>query len=124
MKVIFTLPQSLQAPGRKVAAPVQWPKTPLAYVEWFSRQSTTANKTHGMFQISRAYDSAGRPQGAVIPITNIRQNCMLFPLFPKTPKGNTSIQSLADWCSDNTLDKAKVFLINNFLNKYAYQTLW
>jgi len=78
-----------------------------------------------MYQISRAYDSQGHIQGSVIPLTNIRQSCMLFPIFPKLQTATGSSAHLfADWTSENSLDRASRFLINNFLHKYAYQTLW
>jgi len=98
---------------------------PLAYVEWFTRQAVTPNKNHGMYQISRAYDSQGRIQGSVIPLSNIRQSCMLFPIFPKSQTGTaSSAHPFEDWTPENTLDRANRFLVNNFLHKYAYQTVW
>jgi len=118
VKVIFTLPQTLQAPGYTMTAPSQWPMTPLAYVEWFTSQGPVANITHSMYKFSKAFDSQGQPQGAVIPISNIRQSCMLFPIFPRKQKIPT------DWRPDNIVDKVQSFLINNCLNKYSYQTLW
>jgi hypothetical protein len=118
MKVIFTLPGTLQAPGYTKAAPSYWPTTPLAYMEWFTPQGPVANKTHSMYKISKAFDSQGRPQGTIIPISNIRQSCMLFPIFPK----NQRIPG--DWHPNNILDKVESFLISNWLNKYSYQTLW
>ncbi len=50
MKVIFTLPKVIQVPGFQNPAPEQWPKAPLAYVEWFTRQAPVANKVHGIIR--------------------------------------------------------------------------
>ena len=88
-------------------------------MEWYTHQGPEleADKVHGMYHISRATDSQGRRQGAVIPLSNIRQSCMLFPVF----KGN---REEANWQPDNVLDGTDAFLINNFLNKYSYQTIW
>lgn len=75
-----------------------------------------------MYKISRSYDTQGRQQGSIIPLSNIRQSCMLIPIFPKprTPEA----KNLDNWTSDNVLDKATSFLINNFLDFYAFQTIW
>ncbi|PPR07087.1 hypothetical protein CVT26_005304, partial [Gymnopilus dilepis] len=82
VKVIFSLPEKIPAPGQPISAPPSWPKKPLAYVEWYTRQGSIANATHGMYQISKSKpDKDGRRPGEVIPLSNIRQSCMLFPLF-------------------------------------------
>jgi len=120
VKVIFTLPAKLQGPGYESAAPSQWPKNPLAYIEWFTPQGTIANRVHGMYKISKAYDSQGHRQGTVIPLSNICQSCMLFPSFPKSRTGTIP----DNWHSDNILDKVESFFINNWLHKYSYQTIW
>ncbi len=117
VKVIFTLPTKIEAPGTHILAPSSWPKGPLAYVEWYTCQVSTAHKVHGMYQISKATDTHGRWQGAIIPLTNIRQSCMLFPVFKGVP-------AEAKWHYDNVLDRADTFLINNWLSKYSYQTIW
>jgi hypothetical protein len=121
VKVIFTLPKVIQGPGFQNPAPEQWPKAPLAYVEWFTRQAPVANKVHGMYQISKAYDSQKRRQGSIILLSNIRQSCMLFPIFPKSTLPDSDYST---WKPDNILDLAKTFIINNWLSKYSYQTLW
>jgi len=117
VKVIFTLPKTIVAPGMHIEAPQRWPKGPLAYVEWYTRQATVTHKDHGMYHISKAKDSHGRQQGTIIPLANIRQSCMLFPVF-------SGHADEARWLPHNVLDKADSFLINNWLNKYSYQTIW
>ncbi|KAF8906944.1 hypothetical protein CPB84DRAFT_1844079 [Gymnopilus junonius] len=54
VKVIFSLPDKLPAPGQPISVPASWPKMPLAYVEWYTRQPPLANSTHGMYQISKS----------------------------------------------------------------------
>jgi len=59
VKVIFTLPKTIVAPGMHIEAPQRWPKGFLAYVEWYTRQAIIAHKDHGMYQISKEKDSHG-----------------------------------------------------------------
>ena len=71
-----------------------------------------------MYEVKKA-DNTHRTkvQGAIIPLSNIRQNCMLFPRF--------SSSGVPDhWSCDSILDVADSFLINNWSSKYAYQTIW
>ena len=122
VKVIFTLPKTIQRPGYIEQAPKEWPTEPLAYIEWYRRQASIADKTHGMYKISASYDTQGRGQGSIISLSNIRQSCMLIPIFPKpqTPEA----KKLENWTPDNVLDEATSFLINNFLDLYTFQTVW
>lgn len=121
LRVIFTLPKNLKGPGSLIPIPVQWPKTPLAYIEWYTRQGRVADKNHGMYSIIRAYDSKGRSQGTIIPLSDIRQSCMLCPV---TPRNLEEAKEAEKWEYDSVLDDAKTFLINNWVSKYAYQTLY
>ncbi|KAJ3737874.1 hypothetical protein EV360DRAFT_13611, partial [Lentinula raphanica] len=52
---------------------------PLAYITWFTRFKSAPDKTTGMYRIEPAVASNGIPQGAIIPLSNIRQSCMLVP---------------------------------------------
>lgn len=122
VKIIFSLPKIIQRPGFQEPAPKEWPTQPLAYVEWYTRQGSLADKTHGMYKIFPAYDSQGCQQGSIIPLSNIRQSCMLIPIFPK-PRTQEA-KNLESWTPGNILDKAKAFLINNFLDLYTFQTVW
>jgi hypothetical protein len=117
VRVVFCLPKSIQRPGFLMPLPAYLPQNPLAYVEWYTRQGQAANATHGMYTISRAYDTNGQPQGSVIPLSSIRQSCMLIPVFP-----NSSEEF--NWMADDVLDKADRFMINNWSSKYAYQTIY
>ncbi len=106
VKVIFSLPPFIDGPGSSTQSPTVWPKIPLAYIEWYTRQGPTADKVHGMYRISKAVDNEGHSQGAIIPLSNIRQGCMLFPSF----RGRVD-----DWNSENVLDECNSFFINNWL---------
>lgn len=55
-------------------------------------------------------------QGSILPLSHIRQSCMLFPVFPSSVP--------AHWKADKVLDTASSFYINNWLSKYCYQTIW
>ena len=117
MKVIFNLPDFIELPGGRAPLPSIIPKGPLAYVEWYTRQSPQADRNHGLYRVSKAYDSQGKPQGAIIPLSNIRQNCMLTPVFKDADEEQT-------WRADNVLDLAETFWVNNWASKYIYQTVW
>ena len=69
-----------------------------------------------MYQIKKTKTSQGRSPGAIIPLNNIRQLCMLSPVFER--------QIPKTWRSDNVLDLASNFFVNNWSSKYAYQTMW
>ena len=101
-------------------APQHWPTSPLAYIEWYSSIPSQPSVPNGnMYLIKKIEPSTGtQAQSSIIPVSNIRQSCMLFPVFPK-------LAPIAkDWRSENILDKCSSFLINNWSSKYAYQTIW
>ena len=62
--------------------------------------------------------TSAQAQSSIIPVSNIQQSCMLFPVFPKLAP------MPGDWKSENVLDKCSSFLINNWSSKYVYQTIW
>ena len=111
IRVIFKLPETL--PDLHLsAAPPQWPKGALAYVEWFSPLGNAAHPRHKMYVV-RKQESR---QGAVVPLASIRQSCMLFPKF--------GAKADITWKTHNVLDKCRTFYVNNWSSLYAYQTLW
>jgi hypothetical protein len=99
--------------------PETWPQGPLAYVEWYSHLSPTPKENHGnMYVVKKVTPPQGnRTSGAVIPLSNIRQSCMLMPLL-------FSMDVPSTWCRDNVLDLSTSFLLNNWLNEYSYHTIW
>lgn len=114
VRVIFTLPSmSEQGLG---STPSFWPKTPLAYIEWYTGLKATAEPIHNMYSVKRLYGSDSIPAGSIIDLTNIRQSCMLFPAF-----GSVADQT---WSSDNVLDRSSSFLVNNWHSMYSYKTIW
>jgi hypothetical protein len=117
VRVIFTIPDMLDTSLGPRQRPDTWHNGPLAFVEWYSPTPSSTQENHGlMYRIKKIKTSQGRSPGAIIPLNNIRQVCMLSPAFereiPKT------------WRSDNILDLASIFFINNWSSKYAYQTIW
>lgn len=97
--------------------PDTWHGGPLAFIEWYSPIPSSARENHGlMYQIKKIKTSQGRIPGAIIPLSNIRQVCMLCPAFDR--------EIHKTWRSDNVLDLASTFFINNWSSKYAYQTIW
>ena len=57
-----------------------------------------------------------RTEATVIPLSNIRQGCMLFPDFTQGVR--------SDWSSKNVLDLGQTFFLNNWQSKYTYQTIY
>ena len=77
MQVIFKLPDTIDAGVGQQDAPIYWPKTPLAYVEWYKPLQSQPDATTGMFVIKKT----STPTYSIIPITSIQQSCMLIPKF-------------------------------------------
>jgi len=74
-----------------------------------------------MYRIKKVSTSSSildknKVQGSILPLSHIRQSCMLFPVFPSSVP--------AQWKADNILDNASSFYINNWLSKYCYQTIY
>ena len=51
LKVIFKLPDMLYG---TMPAPPQWPKEPLAYIEWYSKLKGQAKNDHNMYLVTVA----------------------------------------------------------------------
>jgi hypothetical protein len=114
VRVIFTLPEEVQSITGARPAPRNWPKEPLVYIEWYSKLEKAANSRNGMMYLIKKDND--KVQGTILRLSNIRQSCMLFPTFPSSVP--------AHWKTDNILDSASSFYINNWLSKYSYQTIW
>ncbi|KAJ3831945.1 hypothetical protein F5878DRAFT_548875, partial [Lentinula raphanica] len=115
LRVIFRLPQLVLNSGFLVNAPARWPKEHLAYVTWYSRFKSSPDPSTGMYKVEPVIGSNGVPQGAIVPLANIRQNCMLVPSKKSWDK---------HWNSDNILDECPSFFVNNLQTKYSYQTIY
>jgi hypothetical protein len=114
VRVIFTLPTVLD--NALGPSPLSWTKAPLAYIEWYTTPKTTPEPNHNMYSIRKLYRSDNTQAGSIIPLTSIRQSCMLFPVFSK--------ETDMTWTTDNVLDLCPSFLVNNWQNMYAYKTIW
>ncbi|KAF5381819.1 hypothetical protein D9757_008321 [Collybiopsis confluens] len=116
VKVIFQLPQSVMRLGIEEPSPAHWPTTQvLAYVTWFSPFKSQADTSIGMYVVKPSIASNGIPQGDIIPLSDIRQTCMLTPSSPSWDSA---------WTSENVLDRGKSFFVNNLQSKYTYQTIY
>lgn len=119
VRVIFTLPKQVETHLGVHPAPVNWPTEPLVYIEWYSKLDRAAHPKHGlMYHIKKVATTSNpvRVQGAILPLSQIRQSCMLFPMFPAVVPSH--------WTPTNILDHATSFLVNNWLSKYTYQSIW
>ncbi|KAJ3747404.1 hypothetical protein DFH05DRAFT_1457774 [Lentinula detonsa] len=90
--------------GFLVPASSQWPRDPLAYVTWFTRFKTSPDHNTLMYRVEPAKDSKGQAQGSIIPLTDIRQSCMLTP-------GRTTWDKT--WNTESILDKCDSLFVNN-----------
>ena len=106
--MIFSLPKA--AIGRDIPSVLS--SLRLAHIEWYSKLGRNPDKNHGMYKIRKLEQI----EGVVVPLSNIRQGCMLFPDFTK------GVQQ--GWNSKNILDKCNTFFINNWQSKYTYQTIY
>ncbi len=119
LRVIFKLPKTLDTSLGPRPRPPSWPQGPLAYIEWYSKTPSSAQEHLGnMYSIKKGVTTAlNHLPGAVMPLHDIRQSCMLIPKF-------TSGDIPANWNTSNVLDLCSSFLVNNWSSKYAYQTIW
>ncbi|KAJ7896889.1 hypothetical protein B0H13DRAFT_2234414 [Mycena leptocephala] len=82
VKVLFRLPDKL---GDGTPAPTRWPRTCLAYIEWYSTFKSSHEENHNMYSISVPPRPAnGFSHASIIPLTDIRRTCQLFPNFGRT----------------------------------------
>lgn len=115
--MIFKLPLTIYDGLRD--APIQWPKTPLAYVEWYSKVPASPDAVHGMYAIKKVKPRTdGTISGSIIPLSQIRQTCQLQPYWTG-PHVDSST-----YTTDNVLDVSDNFVLNNWTSMHAYQTIW
>ncbi|KAF9064711.1 hypothetical protein BDP27DRAFT_1230085 [Rhodocollybia butyracea] len=119
LRVIFQLPEKVKRLGQgfgilEEPAPSNWPRTPLAYITWFSHFKSGPDSKNGMCHVKPSALN-GIPQGGIISLSDIRQSCMLVP---------SSNEWSRSWISDNILDECPSFFVNNFQSKYTYQTIY
>lgn len=74
-----------------------------------------------MYKIKKHTDNPFEVPGAVIPLSNIRQSCMLIPKFSEESQ---LPQDEKKWNSSNVLDMADTFYLNNWLDLYTYNTVY
>ena len=86
---------------------------PLAYIEWYTKLRNP-DRNHGMYKIRKLPQN--RVEAVVVPLSNIRQVCMLFPDFTQGVPN--------EWKSKNVLDLGYHFFLNNWQSKYTYQTIY
>ncbi|KAJ3779833.1 hypothetical protein GGU10DRAFT_240184, partial [Lentinula aff. detonsa] len=52
---------------------------PLAYVTWFTQFKPAPDKATGMYRVEPSTSANGSMLGEIIPLSSIRQGCMLVP---------------------------------------------
>ena len=120
IKVIFTFPQQIIEEHSGNTTFTNLHQEILAYVEWYTKLQPAAEKNHLMYKISKPPPHAdGSLPGAIVPLSDIRQSCQLFPKFIQ---GGSSEE--LEWRSEIVLDQATTFYVNNWSSLYGYQTLW
>jgi hypothetical protein len=111
LRVIFKLPHEVGT----FPVPSFWPKEPLAYIEWYTELKSLPNSQSHLFYLVQRLESQ---PGIVLPLSEIRQACMLAPDFSDLPLSDPSLDT------HRILDKCSNFYINNFASKLCYSTLW
>lgn len=82
--------------------------TPLAYVRWFRKFSTTRkDQATNMYNVAASTRDGGYANTSIIPITHIVRSCHLIPVF-----GNQVDDS---WTHENVLKKSSKFFLNPYL---------
>ena len=117
--VIFTLPKQVETYLGPQPAPRNWPTEPLVFIEWYSKLDRAADPKHGlMYHIKKVTTTSNpvRVQGAILPLSQICQSCMLYPIFPAVVP--------SQWTPTNVLDHTTSLFVNNWLSKYSYQSIW
>src|SRR5436190_21586715 len=72
IKVIFTFPQQIIEEHSGNTTFTNLPQEILAYVEWYAKLQSTAEKNHLMYKISKPSPQAdGSLPGAIIPLSDI-----------------------------------------------------
>ena len=112
--MIFKLPEHTEAGD----APHVWPTYPLANIEWYTPLKPSAEPHHGMYRIQVQKRADGAPAAEIVPLSDVRQSCMLIPAFGRKQDWDHS------WSSDHVLDLASSFYVNNWSSLYAYKTIW
>lgn len=121
IRVIFKLPVFEKGRGGiDIPYPPYWPKEPHAYVQWYTAPQLTdrMRNTHNMASVSKAPLAADHsPPWSIIPLSNIRQSCMLTPKYGIIKKNI--------WDTDTSvLDTCNTFYVNNWLSLFTYQTVY
>ncbi len=88
----------------------------LAHIEWYSKLKG-GPEDHGMYKVQKLPHT----EGAILPLPQICQGCMLFPDFTNFVSNGTKASG---WQSMTVLDSCNSFFVNNWQSKYVYQTLW
>ncbi|TRM68635.1 hypothetical protein BD626DRAFT_565463 [Schizophyllum amplum] len=84
----------------------------LVYVEWLTPFRRAPAGVHGLHKVAcmPLHSREGVVPGAIIPLANVRQSCMLIPAYGRC----LEIASQAAWTSANVLDKCEDFYVNNW----------
>ncbi|KAI0038969.1 hypothetical protein FA95DRAFT_1504825 [Auriscalpium vulgare] len=113
VRAIFSLPVKAHA----AVFPPQYdgPKH-LAFIEWFTPFTRTAEPDHLLYRVKRVYSTGGARKSAVIPVADIRRSVHLFPRFgPSVPR---------HWSSSNVLDHCDTFYVSSFVDRHTYITIY
>ena len=87
----------------------------LAYVEWFKAFSSTTEKNHLMYKVTREY-RGDQWYTSIIPVSKIQRSVHLIPKFG--PVANY------EWSSSNVLEQCSTFYLNPFTDRHTYITVY
>ncbi|KIY61666.1 hypothetical protein CYLTODRAFT_495138 [Cylindrobasidium torrendii FP15055 ss-10] len=88
VKLIFRLPKTYRLRSIERPFPSFWPESPLCYIHWYTKPKLIgkAEHTHNLPSVSKQFNLDGDPVYSIIPLSNVRQSCMLFPDFGRTAR--------------------------------------
>ncbi|KAF7793819.1 hypothetical protein EIP86_004940 [Pleurotus ostreatoroseus] len=112
LRLVFRIPEDMETATFGEGVP---PPEHLAYVEWFThpRRPDPDSK---MYPITYGKMANGQRDSAVIEVKNIVRICHILPNFGKKVNIN--------WTSASVLDQCEHFMIGNWNDQLAYQTLY
>ncbi|EJD51489.1 hypothetical protein AURDEDRAFT_56899 [Auricularia subglabra TFB-10046 SS5] len=92
------------------------PPAHLALVEWFSRP-TQRDADSALYKVSRSFTREKEVEMGIIEVIDIRRSCHLFPRYGPEPVDRRLT-------SNTVLDAFNDFLLNDAVDKHAYDTIY
>lgn len=89
---------------------------PLAFVYWFSDPQPRAEPDIQMYKVNFIRKQDVHRQGGIILLSRVHRLIQLIPLFGARANPLLSVH--------NSMDTAKNYYLNSFMDKETYQAVW